>query len=70
MEAKYRVERVDGTPIPDDEPCFVLRAQDEFAEMAVGIYAQLVREFAPEVAVAALDHAERIADWPRKKIPD
>lgn len=57
--------------IPADEPVFLLRAQDALACIAVAYYADLcAKHQAPEVAVKALGHANRMRDWPIKKIPD
>lgn len=39
---KYVVFRTDGTEIPDDEPCFVLRAKDMFTPETVRFYISLV----------------------------
>jgi hypothetical protein len=35
---RYAVTRISGQPIPDGEPCFVIRAQDAFAVRAVQAY--------------------------------
>ena len=57
--------------IPDDEPVFLLRAQDELACRAVEFYAGLCAGHqAPEVAAKALAHADKMRAWPKKKIPD
>ncbi len=57
--------------IPDDEPVFLLRAQDQLACWAVKYYAEACKNNqAPEVAAKAMAHAERMAAWPKKKIPD
>jgi hypothetical protein len=57
--------------IPEFEPVFLLRAQDELACQAVAYYASLCEQHqAPEVAAKARAHATRMADWPIKKIPD
>lgn len=57
--------------IPDDEPVFLLRAQDQLACFAVKYYAEMCKHNqAPEIAAKAMAHAERMAAWPVKKIPD
>ena len=57
--------------IPADEPVFLLRAQDELACKAVAYYASLCeRAQAPEVAAKARVHADLMAAWPKKKVPD
>lgn len=57
--------------IPADEPVFLLRAQDELACKAVEYYAFLCgKAQAPEVAAKAWEHAEKMRQWPTKKVPD
>lgn len=57
--------------IPIDEPVFLLRAQDQLACMAVMFYAELCRKHqAPSVAAKAKAHADAMARWPKKKLPD
>jgi len=57
--------------IPSDEPVFLLRGQDQLACMAVAYYAQLCEAAqSPEIAAKARAHAEAMAAWPIKKIPD
>lgn len=57
--------------IPEDEPVFLLRAQDQLACLAVAYYADLCRQVqAPEVAAKAEDHSKLMAAWPKKKVPD
>ena len=57
--------------IPDDEPVFLLRGQDELAYKAVQHYAYLCdKAGAHDVARKAWEHAALMAAWPKKKIPD
>lgn len=57
--------------IPADEPVFLLRAQDKLACEAVAYYASLCEQAqAPEMASKARAHADRMAAWPTKKVPD
>lgn len=57
--------------IPDDEPVFLLRAQDELACRAVAYYAGLCANVqAPEISARALAHSKAMAEWPKKKVPD
>ena len=71
--------------IPEDEPVFLLRAQDRVAARVVRIWAILQREeiklrdhpldaksHAAELLVASLaeDHAELMDKWPFKKTAD
>lgn len=56
----------------DDEPIFVLRASDALAEEAVRHWAAhaLVKGVAPAKVQSALEVADEMRAWPRKKIPD
>ena len=57
--------------IPMDEPVFLLRAQDILAEPLLRNYANAARILGQhELAQKALDHADRMRDWPTKKVPD
>lgn len=57
--------------IPEDEPVFLLRAQDQLACRAVEFYACLCAQAqAPEISKVALDHSALMAAWPKKKAPD
>lgn len=72
---KYRVERLDGKPIPEDEPIFVLRGQDALAARIVHLYADEYRE----IAVNDPWHQDKVSDiraiadrmeaWRPKKMP-
>jgi hypothetical protein len=71
--ARPDYDRIQGPAgkIPDDEPMFLLRGQDECAAEAVHYYAWLCRQKgAFEVAAAADDHARAMQEWPTKKVPD
>lgn len=72
---KYRkvvVEKEDGTKIPDDEPVFVLRAQDILAPIAVRFYAELVQGATGDYRKSIEIHniASRMANWKPRKLPD
>lgn len=58
--------------IPDDEPVFLLRAQDKNAAFAVRSWALAVEEDGgdPAIVAAARNHADAMDDWPKKKKPD
>lgn len=73
---KYRmvfVEKEDGTRIPDDEPVFVLRAQDILAPIAVRFYADLVEGATNDFSNKAgeiRNVASLMTRWKRRKLPD
>jgi len=57
--------------IPEDEPVFLLRAQDKLAWHVVKIYAfcaELLGQH--ELADLVREHARRMKEWPVKKVPD
>ncbi len=58
--------------IPAEEPCFILRGQDDCAVEAVRFYAELVlaRGGSAAMAEAALQQADAMSCWPTKKLPD
>lgn len=57
--------------IPEDEPVFLLRAQDKIAWHVVKIYAYCA-ELCGQQDLADLvrEHAKRMKEWPVKKVPD
>lgn len=70
MAREEKYGNIDIPGIPDDEPIFVFRAQDVFAPVILGHYANL-RDCAKK------DGGNRIRvirdhfiDWPVHKIPD
>jgi hypothetical protein len=60
------------SPIPEDEPVFILRGQDRLAAGIVRIYAELSeRDGAdPELVEACRRQADRMEAWPVKKRAD
>jgi hypothetical protein len=65
-----RIQDPEGK-IPEDEPVFLLRAQDKLAIPAVRLYAFLCWVFqANDVSKVAREHVKRMSEWPKKKIPD
>jgi len=58
--------------IPDDEPVFLLRGQDQFAAAAVLNYADLVERAGgdPNIVALSRQHAADMLAWPKKKLPD
>lgn len=61
-----------GTPIGEDEPVFLIRAQDVSSGDAVRAWARLndANGGDPEVSRIAREHAARMDAWPTKKVPD
>lgn len=58
--------------IPDDEPVFLLRAQDATAADTVRYWANQAEAAgaAPAILQAARSHADLMDAWPKKKVPD
>lgn len=56
----------------DDEPVFVLRAQDRLAPALVKAWADLAKEHGCSIIKCqeAYDLAEQMEDWPTRKFPD
>lgn len=56
--------------IPDDEPVFLLRAQDKTASAVVRFWASLNVHGNTAAVSLALQHADRMDAWPTKKWAD
>ncbi len=70
-EGKYIVTRRDGTPIPEDEPVFVIRAQDKLAHEAITAYMELAGRYQCDFLTPGLRaHLAAVDEWPVKKWPD
>jgi hypothetical protein len=69
IEAKYG--KIDIPGIPENEPVFIMRAQDAFAGYVLEQYANL-REGAGDFDGASdvMEVRASFQDWPTKKIPD
>lgn len=68
---KYGQVKVEKKSIPDDEPVFLLRAQDSLASQAVRHYAELRRRHGDEEGAAHCEAVARMMEaWPDKKMPD
>jgi len=71
QEAKYGQVTTERKEIPKDEPCFLLRGQDRLAAMTVRYYAKLRAKAGDHKgAKDVLQQAQRMSDWPVKKMPD
>ena len=58
--------------IPEDEPVFLLRAQDVVASEVVRYWAYLheARGGDSDIASLAMHHADRMDEWPKHKSAD
>jgi hypothetical protein len=58
--------------IPEDEPVWLLRAQDEAAYHVLRFWAALTKAAggSQEIVDMAIAHAERMKAWPKKKTAD
>lgn len=56
----------------DNEPIFVLRAQDALAPMVVEFWAELAAKLrvSPEKVLEAYRLAQAMREWPKRKVPD
>lgn len=56
----------------DDEPVFILRAQDKLAPALVRAWAALAAEHGCDIVKCqmAVETAEDMEDWPTRKFPD
>lgn len=75
LSGKYKdfhIEKVDGTPIPDDEPVFILRAQDVLAPIAIHYYARIFYGAVGDYHHASEIHAfaQAMTAWEPRKMPD
>ena len=66
-----RIQDPDGL-IPEDEPVFLLRAQDVVSVQTVETWARLAEESGadPDIVHRARRHANEMRKWHNKKIPD
>ena len=58
--------------ISDDEPIFVLRAQDLLAPMIIRLWAEAAQHLgiSDERYNEAIDAVEQMESWPTRKFPD
>lgn len=70
-DTKYGKITVEGKKIPEGEPLFLLRAQDQLASAAVRFYATLVAATGDSTgAREIMKSADAMDRWPKKKYPD
>jgi hypothetical protein len=68
--ARYDYDRIQDPAglIPDDEPVFLIRGQDQFAIQTLEHYAELV-EAAGGSCPLVREQIERMKAWPKKQFP-
>lgn len=59
-----------GAQVPEDEPVFILRAQDISSAALVQLWMSLNPQVDPEKMKSAQTIYERMKSWPRKKRAD
>jgi len=74
---KFNTVQDSSERIPEDEPVFLIRGQDEFAVKTIEFWLSLYHEWGQsddkkreKVEALVLNHLERIKAWPKKKTPD
>jgi hypothetical protein len=71
MAISTKFGKVDIPKIGDDEPVFILRAQDKLAEAAIGMYRLLAASHGSQLADSLEREIEAFRKWPgAKKLPD
>lgn len=58
--------------IPEDEPVFLLRGTDPIAARTIRFWAEQAEEAGvnPDIIARARQQADKIDNWPAKKLPD
>ena len=75
IDGKYQtsgvITKLDGTPVPDDEPLILFRAQDRLLPELLDLYVQLRQQAGSSAeGIAALQkHVDKIKRWQRQN-PD
>ena len=71
MAISGKYGKLDIPKIGEDEPVFILRAQDELAQPAILMYQILAASHGCRLAADLEKEIRRFKDWPgRKKLPD
>ena len=63
MPRKYKVTKLYGDPIPEDEPAFVLRARDFYALAALYAYLDRCHEQYPEFRTQIENICDEFYEW-------
>jgi hypothetical protein len=71
MAVSTKYGKVNIAKIGDDEPVFILRAQDKLAEATIGMYRLLTASHGSKLADSLNAEMEAFSKWPGvKKLPD
>lgn len=71
MAISTKYGKINVPKIGDDEPIFILRAQDKLAEVTIGIYQLLTASHGSELSHSLGREIEAFKAWPGlKKLPD
>lgn len=72
MDGKYGKITTEFKQIPEDEPVFLLRAQDRIACIALLEYARAYRDYSGDMEGYArlMRTVDEFDSWPKKKLPD
>jgi hypothetical protein len=71
MAISTKYGKVNIPKIGDNEPVFILRAQDKLAEAAIGMYKLLAASHGSRLAPSLDKEIESFHKWPgTKKLPD
>jgi hypothetical protein len=71
MAVSTKYGKVNIPKISDNEPVFILRAQDKLAEAAIGMYKLLAASHGSRLAPSLDKEIESFRKWPgAKKLPD
>ncbi len=71
MAVSGKYGKIDIPRIPDDEPVFILRAQDALAEGTIEIYKVIAAMHNSPITDGLEEEMERFRNWKgRRKMPD
>lgn len=71
MAVSGKYGKLEIPKVGENEPVFVLRAQDKLAEFAIGMYQALAASHGARVAEAVSKEIRLFKDWQgQKKLPD
>ncbi len=70
MAVSGKYGKISIPKIGEDEPVFILRAQDQLAEPAIKMYRSLAASHGRQLANSLDKEIEAFSKWPTKKMPD